>query len=205
VRKAPNRRLLADAIAVACGENVDILDPQEEARLAFAGALASRHGDPAVIAVVDVGGGSTELVAGTPADGPVWLTSVAVGSSSLTRACVRRDPPSPGCIAALHEAAAAALATLRPPPVELALAVGGSATTLVSMGGGVLDEDVLERALAMIAAQPAAEAAREFDMDPERTRLLPAGIVLLLHVHRLLGVPLQVASGGVREGVVLAL
>ena len=66
------------------------------------------------VAVVDVGGGSTELVVGTHVAGPRWSRSLAVGSSSLTASCVRHDPPSRRCLAALERESAAAFAGLRP-------------------------------------------------------------------------------------------
>ena len=51
---------------------------------------------------------------------------------------------------------------------------------------------------------PPREIERRFGVDRARARILPAGVALLAHVQELLGVPLHVCSGGVREGALLA-
>jgi exopolyphosphatase/guanosine-5'-triphosphate,3'-diphosphate pyrophosphatase len=54
-----------------------------------------------------------------------------------------------------------------------------------------------------LACTPAAEVARRFELEPERVRLLPAGILILEEVSDRLGRPLQIGNGGLREGVIL--
>jgi exopolyphosphatase/guanosine-5'-triphosphate,3'-diphosphate pyrophosphatase len=54
-------------------------------------------------------------------------------------------------------------------------------------------------------AAPAAEVAARLSLDPQRIRLLPAGILVLGAVARRLGRPLVIGRGGLREGVVLEL
>jgi exopolyphosphatase / guanosine-5'-triphosphate,3'-diphosphate pyrophosphatase len=206
IRAAANRRDLADAVAGAAGIEMEVLSGDQEARLAFVGALASLPARPAGrVAVVDVGGGSTELVVGTPAGSVVWSRSVGVGSSSLTASCVHHDPPSPGCLAALERATADAFAGLDPPAVSLALAVGGSATTLLSLDGDQVDPQSLAFLLAEFTADPVLPTAVRLGLHPDRTRLLPAGIVLLMAACDVVGGPLRIARGGLREGVVLGL
>jgi exopolyphosphatase/pppGpp-phosphohydrolase len=130
---------------------------------------------------------------------------VAVGSSSLTASCVRHDPPSASCLAALQRATAAAFAGLDPPPVSLALAVGGSATTLMSLDGDQVDPRSLAFLLAEFTAEAVLQTAVRLGLHPDRTRLLPAGIVLLTAACELVDRPLRIARGGLREGVVLGL
>ncbi|MEA2301059.1 MAG: exopolyphosphatase / guanosine-5-triphosphate,3-diphosphate pyrophosphatase [Solirubrobacteraceae bacterium] len=226
IRRAPNRDLLVSALARA-GIELEVLTGEQEARLAFAGAIASgpapptdpghRLGAAGSVAVIDVGGGSTEVVVGRPGSQPGWWASLPVGSSSLTVACVAEDPPSPGCLAGLHAAAAAAFAGLSPPPVELALAVGGSATSLLLLAGptgptgptpeaeAALDDRSLGAVLAVLTAEPVAETARRLGLHPERVRVMPAGVTLLARASRVLGAPLRIARGGLREGVILDL
>jgi exopolyphosphatase/guanosine-5'-triphosphate,3'-diphosphate pyrophosphatase len=206
IRAATNRADLVAAIARVAGIEIEILSGEQEARLAFIGALASLPRPPlGKVAVVDVGGGSTELVVGTHAAGPGWSTSLRVGSSSLTAACVRHDPPSASCLAALERETAAAFAGLAPPSVGLALAVGGSATTLLSLDGDQVDPDSLALLLAEFTAEPVLPTAVRLGLHPDRTRLLPAGIMLLRRASELLDRPLRIARGGLREGVVLGL
>src|SRR4051794_37194416 len=65
IRRAPNREQLVAAIHRAAGVDVEVISAEEEARLAFAGATALLDPKPAgSIGVVDVGGGSSELVVG---------------------------------------------------------------------------------------------------------------------------------------------
>jgi exopolyphosphatase/guanosine-5'-triphosphate,3'-diphosphate pyrophosphatase len=67
----------------------------------------------------------------------------------------------------------------------------------------VLDGPALERGLELLSALPVDEVARRWELDEQRVRLLPAGIVLLEAAGRVLGCPLRVASGGLREGVLM--
>jgi exopolyphosphatase/guanosine-5'-triphosphate,3'-diphosphate pyrophosphatase len=98
--------------------------------------------------------------------------------------------------------AEAALADLWPPPVDHALAVGGSATSLYRLVGPYLSTDVLDRALALLGRMSIADVAQRYDLHPERIRLLPAGMLLLRAAAQAFGVPLAIAAGGLREGVV---
>ncbi len=206
IRAASNGGELADAVRRAAGIEIEILSGTQEARLAFVGALASVSPPPAGrVAVIDVGGGSTELVVGTNATGPGWSTSLAVGSSSLTERCVRHDPPSAACLAALERESAAAFAGLELPPVGLALAVGGSATTLLSLDGDQVDPESLGFLLAEFTADAVLPTAVRLGLHPDRTRLLPAGIMLLIRASELVDRPLRIARGGIREAVVLGL
>ena len=86
-----------------------------------------------------------------------------------------------------------------------AVAVGGSATSLRRLVGAVLEYETLERAVRVLSASPAADVARRFELDPERVRILTTGVLLLEKVSELLGQPLQIGKGGLREGVVLDL
>jgi exopolyphosphatase/guanosine-5'-triphosphate,3'-diphosphate pyrophosphatase len=94
---------------------------------------------------------------------------------------------------------------LDPPAVRTALAVGGSATSLRLLAGPRLDDRSLERALHLLAHKSCADVAHDQEIDVRRVKLLPAGIAILAAIAGLLGVPLQVARGGLREGVILRL
>lgn len=201
LRRAADGLATCHALAAAAGAPVELLSEREEARLAFAGAtcaLDGRPGEP--VAVADVGGGSVQLAVGTCARGASWSVSLPLGSGDLAAAHLIADPPSEAELAALRAAVETALADVEPPPVAHALAVGGSATSLRRLVGPRLDAAGLERALATLTAAPAAVVAGRTGVAPERARLLPAGIVVLAALARRLG-PLEVACGGLREGV----
>jgi exopolyphosphatase / guanosine-5'-triphosphate,3'-diphosphate pyrophosphatase len=67
----------------------------------------------------------------------------------------------------------------------------------------VLEHETLHRGIRVLSSRPAAEVARSFELHVERVRLLPAGILLLDAAATALGAPLQIARGGLREGVLL--
>ena len=66
-----------------------------------------------------------------------------------------------------------------------------------------VEAEASERGLRVLAGRPVGEVARTFELDPERVKLLPAGILLLEETSTRLGLPLQIARGGLREGVIL--
>ncbi len=204
VRDALDKRALAAAIEAACGATMEILSSEDEARLAFAGAIGTLVAPPAgPLGVVDVGGGSTELVVGTAAGGVVWSISLPVGSSTLTRAELPSDPPTPAELAALRAKLGALFGDVDAPQPAAAYAVGGSATSMQRLLGVALDCDALTRGLQTLVARPSQEVALRLGLHADRARLLPAGILLLDAASRALGAPLLLAGGGVREGVVL--
>jgi exopolyphosphatase / guanosine-5'-triphosphate,3'-diphosphate pyrophosphatase len=205
VRDAGNREALCAAIEREAGLRVRVLSDDEEARLAFAGATGTLDAPPAgTVGVVDVGGGSSELVTGTVAGGVGWYASLRIGSGVLTERHVRSDPPGPHELDALREEADAAFGAIHAPRPGAAYAVGGSATSLRLLCGDVLSAAALEAALETLAAWPVREAAERLSLARERVRLLPAGLVLLRAAARAFGdLPLEVARGGLREGVLL--
>jgi exopolyphosphatase / guanosine-5'-triphosphate,3'-diphosphate pyrophosphatase len=204
VRHAGDRAELCAAVRAASGLAVEVLSGEEEARLAFAGATGTLDDAPdGAIGVVDVGGGSSELVVGTLSGGVSWCTSVAVGSGDLAERFLRSDPPAADELDAVRARVAEALARVDPPRPAHGLAVGGSATSLRRLLGDVLDPESLQAGLDVLASRPVVDVARAWQLDPVRVRLLPAGILLLEAASRAFGCPLRIACGGLREGVLL--
>ncbi|WP_051325090.1 Ppx/GppA phosphatase family protein [Candidatus Solirubrobacter pratensis] len=204
IRRAANQAEFCAAMRAHGGVDVCVLDGEEEARLAFLGATRTL-GTPlrGRVAVVDVGGGSTEIAVGTVAGGVEWCESFDFGSGFFADTYLHGDPPGAGELAAVREHAAAALEGVRPPAVQSAVAVGGSAASLRRLVGPVLEPGALERALGVLCGAPAAEVATRYDLDHERVKLLPAGLLALDAAAQLLGLPLQIGRGGLREGVLL--
>jgi exopolyphosphatase/guanosine-5'-triphosphate,3'-diphosphate pyrophosphatase len=196
-RQSGNAEQLVASLARAARHPVRVLSTDEEGRLAYGGAVATADISlPKTIAVCDVGGASTEIAVGSPRTAPVWVSSVDLGSVRLT---ARVDG-----LAAARREAARAFAAVAPPPVEAALAVGGSARATRRLVGPWLGEAELAEALRVVETRPAREIARRFRVDRARARILPAGVALLAEVQSRLGVPLHVCDGGIREGAVLA-
>jgi exopolyphosphatase / guanosine-5'-triphosphate,3'-diphosphate pyrophosphatase len=99
VRNASNSDAFLSRLRDVLGAEPRIVSGDEEARLSFAGAVHALPGRPAPYLVVDVGGGSTEVVLGEAAAGPVAAHSVDVGSVRLTERHLHSDPPTPAEIA----------------------------------------------------------------------------------------------------------
>jgi exopolyphosphatase / guanosine-5'-triphosphate,3'-diphosphate pyrophosphatase len=195
-RQSNNADELIAALQRAAEHPVRVLTTEEEGRLAYGGAVATAGIDlPTRIAVCDVGGASTEIAVGSPGRAPDWIASVDLGSVRLS---ARADD-----LEHTRREAAAAFAKLEPPRVELALAVGGSARAARRLVGPWLGDVELTEALRLVETTTPRAIAKRFGVDRSRALILPAGVAILAHVHALLGVPLHVCDGGIREGAVL--
>jgi exopolyphosphatase/guanosine-5'-triphosphate,3'-diphosphate pyrophosphatase len=206
IRQAPNRDELVRSIERSTGLAPRVLTDAEEARLAFLGASRTLGSPPeGTLGVLDVGGGSTELAAGSADEGVSWFASFAVGSGFLADSYLRSDPPSPHELHAAGEHAKGCFEGLEAPEVERAVAVGGSATALRRVAGGELSHEALERAIRIVATAPSREVAERFELDAERVRLLPAGVLILEAITDSLGQALKIGNGGLREGCIIEL
>lgn len=202
IRRAANARDLVAAVERRAGIRLEVLTGDDEARLAFRGAVRA-VGAAGRLVVIDVGGGSTEIAVGSAAGGVEHAESIPIGSSVLAERHLRADPPSEGERAALRDEVVRALEHFEPPDVDQAVAVGGSATSLLHLAGRELGPDELDRALITLCSEPADDLSERFRLDPVRVRLLPAGVLVLAELARRLGQPVRICKGGLREGVIL--
>jgi exopolyphosphatase / guanosine-5'-triphosphate,3'-diphosphate pyrophosphatase len=206
VREASNGDEVAAAIGEAAGVRVEVLSDEEEGRLSFIGATKTLgHPVEGRVGVVDVGGGSTEVILGTVPGGAEEVRSWRVGSGVLANELISSDPPSAAEIRKVRDRIDDIFEGVEIEHPTQAVAVGGSATSLRRLVGAVLEYETLERGIRVLCGDPAADVARRFELDPERVRILTTGVLLLEKVSELLGQPLQIGKGGLREGVVLDL
>ena len=206
-RQSKNRAALERALGSAGPKRVRFVTAEVEALLAYTGAVACTPTGQGIVAVCDVGGGSTEIAVGSPAGTPSWCRSLDVGSLRLTRRYFRRSRPRDGEIAASRTAVRDALAGLAPaaPAATQALASGGTARALRRLVGPTLGSDELDEALDILRRTQPGKLSRRFDLAPWRAEVLAGGTVILSEIQALLGVPLTVADGGLREGAALQL
>ena len=206
IREAANQEDFTRAIAARTGVDVEVLSDEEEARLAFVGATSALDHPPAgVIAVIDVGGSSSEIAIGTIAEGVRASSSFRIGSGFLADSYLHSDPPTVVELQRVRTHIAGAFEGFTLPSPVLAVGVGGSSTSLRRLVGGVLDHETLERGLRILATRPSEEVAQAFELEPERVRLLPAGMLILQEISDRLGRALMIGRGGLREGVILEL
>ena len=186
-REAPNGDALTKAIRKRCGLDVELLSEEDEARYAFLGATRSLPDDGVgTIAVIDVGGGSTEVAIGTLDEGVRWSTSFKIGSGIVADTCLPSDPPAALELDDARAMVSSVFDDFTFPKPDLAIAIGGSASSLRRITGAVLEHETMERAIRTVTAQlrrrggrrvrarhRAREAAAGRDHDP-RTDLRPA-------------------------------
>jgi len=192
-RDAENRADFVDGVRDALGVAPEVVEGLEEAELSFRGAtgvLAGRH--PGPFLVVDLGGGSTELVLGT--DKVEAAYSMDVGCVRMTERHLHGDPPTTDEIAAARRDVRAALdtASAAVPLGRAATLVGlaGSVTTVTAHALGLpaydphaIDGSVLpvERVLAacedLLARNHAERATLPF-MHPGRVDVIGAGALV---------------------------
>jgi len=206
IREARNRDEVVHAISEVAGVPVDVLSEDEEGRLSFVGATKTLgHPVEGKVGVVDVGGGSSEVILGTVSGGVEEVRSFPVGSGMLAEELLINDPPAAAEIRRVRDRVEEIFEGVEVECPDQAVAVGGSATSLRRLVGAVLEYETLERGIRVLCGDPAAEVARRFELDPRRVRILPTGILLLEKISELLRQPLQIGKGGLREGVVLDL
>jgi exopolyphosphatase/guanosine-5'-triphosphate,3'-diphosphate pyrophosphatase len=206
VRESKNAEQAAKRIGDAAGLEVDVLSEEEEGRLAFIGATKTLgHPVEGDIGVVDVGGGSSEIILGTVAGGVSEVRSFKIGSGAVAEEFLTNDPPSAAEIRSLRDYIDDFFEGIEIDHPAQAVAVGGSATSLRTLVGAVLEYETLERAVRVLTGDPIAEVAKKFELDPRRVKILPAGVLILEKLSELLGQGLQIGKGGLREGIILDL
>lgn len=206
-RQAENGADLLDVLAQAGKCDARILSAHEEGLLAFKGALAVAT-PPARrrVAVVDVGGGSAQIVVGSRRDGATWARSIDIGSQRLTSRLLGDDPPRPDAVAAARAEVDRYLADVDPPRPRAAYVVGGSARALKRLvGSSRLERDELDEAIELLATTSCEELVGEHGVDPDRVRTMAAGAVILAGIQQCLDAPLKVVRAGLRDGALLEL
>lgn len=214
VRDAPNRARVEQTVAGRLGAPLHVIAGEDEAALAFRGARAAHPDGPAL--VVDIGGGSTELVAGD-GDGPPRGVSLQRGAVRCTEAYLGEDPPTEGEREALRRAVTAdvvaALDRVGRPPV--AIGVAGTFTTLAAIDIGRYDAELvhghrlgvarLAEITAMLGGLPLADRLDVPGLHPGRAPFIVAGSEIALAAVRGAGVPeVVVSERDILDGIALA-
>ena len=199
-RDAQNRDAFFAAATDALGVTPELLSGAEEARLSFLGATAGLDA-PAPYLVVDIGGGSTELVVGT--ERPEHVASIDMGCVRVTEQWLASDPPSPEELSNAVSAARDELAdTFRAVPglreAQTVLGLAGTVTTVAAIEQGLAAYDRdrihhfrLTRAAAedifrTLALEPIAERRHNPGLDPGRVDVIVGGVVVLVSLFRVL-------------------
>jgi exopolyphosphatase / guanosine-5'-triphosphate,3'-diphosphate pyrophosphatase len=204
-RQATNADELVDVLGEATRAPVTVLSAEDEARLAWEGAIASVEDPPPAVAVVDLGGGSCEIAVGFPGVGPTWLGSRDSGALRVTRALFESPRPDDSDVETARTAIRALFEGLDAPRPDTAIAIGGTARAVAKIVGPRFGQKKLDTLADQIAPAGAASVIRALDITRERSETLLGGTLVLAEVARRLRTKLELGSGGLREGAVLAL
>jgi exopolyphosphatase / guanosine-5'-triphosphate,3'-diphosphate pyrophosphatase len=199
-RQSRNADRLVTVLERAAEAPVRVLSAHEEGRLAYLGAVARADGLAGRVAVCDIGGGSTELAVGVVGQPPWWLESFETGSLRLTRRFLH-DRPTRKALAAAREHVRTLVASADPPAADVALATGGAARAIRKLAGRRLGEAELAEVIGLSARLGLRGLVRRHRVEPARAATVTAGAIILSEVQALLGLPLVVARGGLREGL----
>jgi exopolyphosphatase / guanosine-5'-triphosphate,3'-diphosphate pyrophosphatase len=202
-RQAENGVELVEAIERSARRPVRAVSAEEEAQLAFAGAVEVADPDVSLVAVVDLGGASTEIAVGPPATGSAWIRSLDLGALRLATRFLAAEHPSPSEVEAARAAVEEAFEGVVPPLPGAVLAVGGSTRALGRVLGTELGPGELQTAITILPGCTHEQLVRRFEIGRRRAPLLLAAALILAEVQRRLVRPLRVSEGGVREGALL--
>lgn len=208
------------------GAVAEVITGAEEASLSFRGAVGELDSAGAPFVVVDLGGGSTEIVVGTAADEIVASYSADIGCVRLTERCLHSDPPAADEVAAAREVVRERLdVALRAVPVAGArtwVGLAGTMTTLSALAQGLTRYDVAaihlscvpfgellqvcDRLIRMTRAQRAALGP----MHEGRVDVIGGGAIVVQELARELGsragiTELVVSEHDILDGIVLSI
>jgi len=218
VRDAANGAEFERELEQRFGFEASTISGAREARLTYTGATSARpHERPTL--VLDIGGGSTEVVVGR--DGDVeFFVSTQLGSVRHTERHLHGDPPSLAEVEACRAAVRAGLEAAVPEDVRAAvadgIAVAGTPTSFAAIDlsldphdpeqveGHQLTIDACERILARLAALPLAERRRVTGLHPDRASTIVAGGAILAESMHLFGLSrIDVSEHDILQGAAL--
>ncbi len=217
IRKASNSSAFLEQVKQETGLTAHLISGDVEALLTFFGAtyetLQEAVSD-APLAVMDLGGGSTELIT---AHGPhiTWLTSIPIGSGWLHDRYMPSDPPHSEELVAARTFLQGYFQDLQvQQEVSTLIATGGSANSLLFLAQRAdfldasahhLSIDALKQCETLLTSTPAAAIAERYGQPLERTRILTAGCLVIQEMMaRFHLTEIQVSPHGIREGMLLA-
>jgi exopolyphosphatase/guanosine-5'-triphosphate,3'-diphosphate pyrophosphatase len=218
VRDAANGEELREELRRRFGFEAITISGEQEARLTYLGATSWREHDEPLL-VLDIGGGSTELVVGA-GDKVEFHVSTQIGSVRFTERHLAEDPPSPEALAACRAAIRAGLDAAVPAEVRArprdGIAVAGTPTSFAAIEqrlepydparvhGYRLTRASCERIVAELAELPLEKRRRVPGLHPERAPTIVAGGLILVETMALFGFEaMEVSERDILEGAAL--
>ena len=220
VRDAANGEELRARLRDELDLEAETISGEEEARLTFIGATTRRAPAADPVMVIDIGGGSTELVIGVAGEEPSFVVSMQAGSVRQTDRHLEADPPTEDELAELRrdieQILTAAVPLALRGSVGAGIAVAGTATSLAAIDqelepydperveGYRLDPASCERMLAMLAGLTLERRREVTGLEPARAPTIVAGAAILVEAMRTFELPsLTVSEADILHGAAL--
>lgn len=220
-RDAKNSQVLVDKLA-ELGVVLTIIEGTREAALSFRGASRGYEGEH--IAVVDIGGGSTEVIFGIAGEAPRFVHSFNIGCRRMTERFLPSNPPTISECEALHRWVHDAMAPVfaealsrDSSPLMRIVAVAGTATSVVSIDkhmevydsdqvhGTVVPRDTLQRIYERLRAMPLEERKQVVGLEPARAGVIVAGLGILIEILSLTkATSFTVSESDILQGILLS-
>jgi exopolyphosphatase/guanosine-5'-triphosphate,3'-diphosphate pyrophosphatase len=219
IRDAENGEAFLGEIEWSYGFATRLLSGHEEALMTYRGVTSGRQLEAGTV-IIDIGGGSTEFIAGEPV-GVRWRDSLDIGAVRLTERFLHGDPPTAAeldaCVAAVQ-----ALLTERIPEeirgaTTTAIGVAGTITSIAALALGLeeydrdrvhgsrLSAEDLSAQLDRLAAVPLAERRTLRPLDPDRAPVIVAGAVIAREALAFFGLDaLEISERDILDGAALA-
>jgi exopolyphosphatase/guanosine-5'-triphosphate,3'-diphosphate pyrophosphatase len=229
LRNASNSRAFIHDVKKRTGLDVGVITGDEEARLTLLGVaralprglIRAKDGAWSSSLVIDIGGGSTELIATRAGTSPV-MTSLPLGAVYMTERFLRRDPPTSGELGALRSAVRESLdrtaGMVQPDRGGVFIGTAGTITTLAAIDQGlteydperinrhVLSREFIDDIVRKLGACTIEDRKGIRGVEKGREDIILAGAVIAQEIMERSGhVSLLVSDGGLREGIVLDL
>ena len=217
-RDAKNSAALVEALAGVDVE-LNIIPGEREAQLSFLGASSEFPGE--ALAVVDVGGGSTEVIFGNAAVGVEFAYSFDIGCRRITEMFLPSDPPTAAEMATARDYLLESFAAVLKPQLakrelQRVVAVAGTATSVVSVSEKMATYDsarvhktvvsagLLESVFHRLAALTEEERRQVVGLEPKRAPVIVAGMLILQCVLEVLEQPsFTVSESDILQGIVM--
>ncbi len=206
MRRADDATLLSDELQERTGLTASVIDRVTEGLLTMLGVTGGRI--PRSLAVVDIGGGSTQVTVAHP-DGPPVVGLLPAGSARLAVRHVHSDPITDEEVASLRLAARELVAGLDVPHAERAIVAGGSGTNVPRLLGrertSPVDRATIHDSLTLLREHPAADLAERTGLTPRRVAQLAAGLAIGEALLDHLGLDVAgVSDASLRDGLLIA-
>jgi exopolyphosphatase / guanosine-5'-triphosphate,3'-diphosphate pyrophosphatase len=218
IRDADNGEAFLGEIEWSYAFKTRLLSGEDEALFTLRGVASGRELDGHAL-VIDIGGGSTELIAGTP-ESVSFRISTELGSVRLTERYLRGDPPGEGelsvCAAAIRSLLGERVPDEARTDVDTAIGVAGTITSLAALDLGLVEydservnghrltHDAVHAQLTRLAAIPLAERRQVPGLDPDRAPVIVAGAMILRETMRYFGLDeIDVSERDILDGAAL--